>query len=63
LQLHVPDELQHGAPHVCAAGPENTGVEVDARTVDFLNEQLAAHDPRFRFFRWNVRNAMVCSCA
>jgi SAM-dependent methyltransferase len=104
LQLHVPDELQRGAPHVRAAGPENTGekvlrvvterigvanlaetdvldvgcgvrfaqtivnrgiavksytgIEVDERIVDFLNEHVAAHDSRFRFFRWNVRNAM-----
>jgi SAM-dependent methyltransferase len=35
-----------------------TGVEVFAPIVDFLNENLAAHDPRFRFHHWNVRNLM-----
>jgi SAM-dependent methyltransferase len=35
-----------------------TGVEVSKRIVDFLKESVEAHDRRFRFFHWNVRNEM-----
>ncbi|MDB5092033.1 MAG: hypothetical protein JWO85_134 [Candidatus Eremiobacteraeota bacterium] len=35
-----------------------TGLEVFVPIVDFLNENLASHDPRFRFHHWNVHNAM-----
>lgn len=35
-----------------------TGVEAYKPIVDFLNERVAAHDNRFRFIHWNVRNAM-----
>lgn len=34
------------------------GVEVEPRIVEFLNEHLARVDRRFRFYHWNVRNAM-----
>jgi 2-polyprenyl-3-methyl-5-hydroxy-6-metoxy-1,4-benzoquinol methylase len=33
-----------------------TGVEVNRPIVDFLKEHVEAHDPRFRFFHWDVRN-------
>lgn len=35
-----------------------TGVEVSKPIVDFLKENVEAHDRRFRFFHWNVRNEM-----
>ena len=33
-----------------------TGVEVSRPIVDFLKESVEAHDPRFRYFHWDVRN-------
>ena len=35
-----------------------TGVEVHKPIVDFLNENVARFDDRFRFLHWNVRNLM-----
>ena len=35
-----------------------TGVELSKAIVDFLKENVEAHDRRFRFFHWNVRNEM-----
>jgi SAM-dependent methyltransferase len=35
-----------------------TGVEVSKAIVDFLKHNVEAHDRRFRFFHWNVRNEM-----
>jgi SAM-dependent methyltransferase len=35
-----------------------TGVEVSKPIVEFLQDNVEAHDSRFRFFHWNVRNAM-----
>ncbi len=35
-----------------------TGVEVSKAIVDFLKTSVEAHDPRFRFFHWDMRNEM-----
>jgi SAM-dependent methyltransferase len=35
-----------------------TGVEVATSIVDFLNQDVAAHDPRFKFLHWNAHNEM-----
>jgi SAM-dependent methyltransferase len=35
-----------------------SGLEVDRGIVTFLQTEVAAHDARFRFAHWNVRNAM-----
>jgi SAM-dependent methyltransferase len=35
-----------------------TGLEVDKPIVDFLNENVALFDDRFRFLHWDVRNLM-----
>ena len=35
-----------------------TGLEVHKPLVDFLNENVAPFDDRFRFLHWNVRNSM-----
>src|SRR4029434_7705251 len=35
-----------------------TGVEVSKSIVDFLKENVEAHDRRFRFVHWNARNEM-----
>ena len=35
-----------------------TGVEVERTIVDFLNENVAAHDARFQFLHWNVHHDM-----
>jgi SAM-dependent methyltransferase len=35
-----------------------TGIEVHRPIVDFLQENVAAHDERFRFAHWNVHNQM-----
>lgn len=34
-----------------------TGIEVHAPIVDFLKASVEAHDPRFRYVHWDVRNA------
>ncbi|HEV2805872.1 MAG TPA: class I SAM-dependent methyltransferase [Chthoniobacterales bacterium] len=34
-----------------------TGIEVNAAIVDWLTENVAAHDDRFKFVQWNVRHA------
>ena len=33
-----------------------TGIEVHRPIVDFLNDEVAAHDHRFRFAHWNVHH-------
>jgi SAM-dependent methyltransferase len=35
-----------------------TGIEVHRPIVDFLQENVAAHDERFRFAHWNIHNQL-----
>lgn len=35
-----------------------TGIDVSRPIVDFLRQSVEAHDPRFHFAHWNVRNAL-----